>query len=176
MDSHPGKIARQRIFWLMVLVLVGFISAMIMEQYAFQLQAVVALVFFIPLLSGSGGNAGTQSSTVVIRGLSTGEIEMRDLLKVLRKEMATGIFLGVGMGILAAIRAVILNKDYLLAVTVGIAMIVTVLVATTLGAVLPIMFKKLKLDPALMSGPVITSIVDIVSIFVYLQIAVYMFR
>lgn len=176
MGSHPGLIAKQRILWLLVLVVMGFFSGMIMEKYAFQLQAVVALVFFIPLLCDSGGNAGTQSSTVIIRGLATGEIRMKDVFRILNKELFAGLLVGLAMGILAAVRAISMNKDPLLAVTVGLAMIVTVLVATTMGAMLPLLFKKMKLDPALMSGPFITSIVDIVSLFVYFSIAVFIFK
>lgn len=176
MSSKPAAIARKRIFWLMVLVIMGFVSGMVIESYAAQLEAVVALAFFIPLLCGSGGNAGTQSSTVVIRGLATGEIEIKDVLRVMRKELAAGIIVGLAMGGLAAARAIIMNRSLLLAATVSIAMIVTVLVATTLGGVLPIFFKKLKLDPALMSGPFISSVVDIISLFVYLHIAFLIFR
>ena len=174
-ESHPGLIAKQRIIWLLVLVVMGFVSGMIMERYAFQLEAVVALAFFIPLLCDSGGNAGTQSSTVVIRGLATGEIKLKDVFKVLKKELSSGLLVGLAMGVLAGVRAIVLNKDPLLAVTVGAAMIVTVFVATTLGGMLPLLFKKMKLDPALMSGPFITSIVDLVSLFVYFNIAVFVF-
>jgi magnesium transporter len=176
MGSKSTTIAKQRILWLMVLVAMGFVSGWVMERYAFQLEAVVSLVFFIPLLCDSGGNAGTQSSTVVIRGLATGEIEMSEIFKVFWKELRTGLLVGLAMGCLAAIRAIVMNKDPLLAITVGLAMIATVIVATTLGAVLPIMFKKMKFDPALMSGPFITSIVDIVSLFVYLHLAMIIFN
>lgn len=176
MGSHPGLIAKQRIVWLLVLVVMGFFSGIIMEKYAFQLQAVVALAFFIPLLCDSGGNAGTQSSTVIIRGLATGEIKMKDVFRILKKELCVGLFVGLAMGALAGVRAIIMNRDPLLAVTVGLAMIATVIVATTLGAMLPLLFRKMKLDPALMSGPFITSIVDIVSLFMYLNIAVWIFR
>ncbi|MDD5455229.1 MAG: magnesium transporter [Candidatus Ratteibacteria bacterium] len=176
MGSHPRLIAKQRIMWLLVLVAMGFISGMIMERHAYQLQAVIALAFFIPLLSGSGGNAGTQSSTVIIRGLATGEIHIKDILKIFFKELSIGGMVGIAMGILAALRALVLNKDMLLALTVGSAMIATVIVATTLGALLPLLFKKMKLDPALMSGPFIASIVDIVSLLVYFRIAVLVFQ
>lgn len=174
--SKAPMIAKHRILWLLVLVVMGFFSGMVIEKYAFQLQAVVALAFFIPLLCGSSGNAGTQSSTVIIRGLATGEIKTKDVLKVFRKELSIGLLVGAAMGVFAGARAIIMNKDPLLALTVGVAMIVAVIVATTLGAMLPLLFKRMKLDPALMSGPFITSIVDIVSLFVYFQIAVFMFK
>jgi magnesium transporter len=101
---------------------------------------------------------------------------MKDLLKVFQKELVIGMIVGFAMAVLAGIRAIIMNKNPLLAVTVGLAMIATVIVGTTLGAVLPLVFKKMKLDPALMSGPFITSIVDIVSLVIYFQIAALMFR
>jgi magnesium transporter len=175
MSSHPRSIAKQRIMWLLVLDAMGFVSGMVIQTYSYQLQTVIALAFFIPLLSGSGGNAGTQSSTVIIRGLATGEIEIKDIFKIFLKELSIGGIVGVAMGILAAFRALVLNKDPLLAITVGSAMIATVVVATTLGAVLPLLFKKMKLDPALMSGPFIASIVDIVSLLVYFRIALIVF-
>jgi len=176
MGSGPFLIAKQRILWLLLLVAVGFLSGWVMERYTLQLQTVVALVFFIPLLMGTGGNAGTQSSTIVIRGLATGEINMKDLLKVFKKEFFTGLLIGIVMGVLASIRALIMHRNPLLGLTVGMAMVVTVILATSLGAVLPLFFKKLKLDPALMSAPFITSIVDVVSILIYLQIAVLVLK
>lgn len=176
MSSRAPTLAKHRIFWLLILVIMGFFSGMVIEKYSFQLQTVVALAFFIPLLCGSGGNAGTQSSTVIIRGLATGEVKIRDVFKVFRKEILTSLLVGVAMGLLAAARAIVMNKDLLLAVTVGLTMVVTVIVATTLGAMLPLLFKKMKLDPALMSGPFISSIVDIVTLFVYFQIAILVFK
>ncbi len=176
MGSRPGAISKHRILWLLVLVFVGFISGIIIEKYSFKIEAVVALSFFIPLLCGSGGNAGTQSSTVVIRGLATGEIEMKDIFKIFKKELVIGLIVGLSMSALGALRALMVNKDPRLALTVGCAMIFTVVVGTTAGAILPLIFKKLKLDPALMSGPFITSIVDIVCLLAYFQFAVLIFR
>ncbi len=176
MNSGSFSIAKQRIMWLFILVLVGFISGWVMQRHAFQIQSMVALAFFIPVLLGSGGNAGTQSSTVIIRGMATGEIKMKDILKIFRKELLTGLIMGVAMGVLAAIRALIMNKSPLLGLTVGIAMVGTVMLATILGALLPLLFKKMKLDPALMSGPFIASILDVIAIFLYLQIATFLFK
>ncbi len=175
LNASPWHIARQRVMWLSILVAVGLVSGWVMQLYEFQLQSVVALAFFIPLLCGSGGNAGTQSSTVVIRGLATGEIKLKNLGNVFIKEGLTGVLMGCVMGVFAAIRAVFVNRDPLLGVTVGLTMVITVMLATTLGALLPLIFKKFKLDPALMSGPFISSIVDVVSIFIYLQLASMIF-
>lgn len=175
MKSNSFQMAKQRAIWLMILIFVGFISAWVLEFNSAHLKAVVALSFFIPLLLGAGGNAGTQSSTVVIRGLAMGNIKLDDVLAVIAKELGVGIIVGTFMGLLVCLRALWLDHDPKVGVTVGMAMVLTVSLATTLGAGLPILFKKLKLDPALMSGPFITSIVDIVSLFVYFRIATFVF-
>jgi len=175
MKSLPVHLARQRTVWLLILIFVGFISAFVIEKNALQLETVVSLSFFIPLLLGAGGNVGTQSSTVVIRGLATSEIKIEDVFKVMRKEVTIGIFVGTFMAVLGSIMASLLGKDPRLGITVGLSMIVTVILATFLGGTLPILFKKLKLDPALMSGPFITSIVDVVSLIIYFKIATIIF-
>ena len=175
MKSNSFQMARQRVVWLLLLVIVGFISAWVLETNSFHLKAVVALSFFIPLLLGASGNAGTQSSTVVIRGLATGNIKIDDLITVMKKEIGVGAIVGAFMAALVSLRAVWLDQDPKVGLTVGLAMILTVMLATTLGALLPILFKRLKLDPALMSGPFITSIVDIVSLLIYFRIATLVF-
>jgi magnesium transporter len=169
------SIAKQRFLWLLILVFVGFISAWVLEKNSVQLESVVALTFFIPLLLGAGGNAGTQSSTVVIRGMAMGDIEMKDVGQVFLKELFVGVIVGGLMAALVSIRALILEKDPKLGITVGCAMVATVMLATTLGALLPMLFKRMKLDPALMSGPFITSIVDIVSLLIYFKVALMVF-
>ncbi len=175
MKSNVFQMARQRMPWLLILIFVGFISAWVLEVNSVHLKAVIALSFFVPLLLGAGGNAGTQSSTIVIRGLATGSIKIEDVLQVIKKEMIVGVVVGAFMAAMVSLRAVWLDQDPKVGITVGFAMIITVTLATTLGAFLPILFKKLKLDPALMSGPFITSIVDIVSLFVYFRIATLIF-
>jgi len=175
MKSNTFQMAQQRILWLSILIFVGFISAWVLEINSMHLQTVVALSFFIPLLLGAGGNAGTQSSTVVIRGLATGGIKMEDLSQVIKKEFGVGIIVGTFMAVIVSLGASWLGQNPKIGITVGLAMVITVILATTLGALLPITFKKMKLDPALMSGPFITSIVDIVSLFVYFRIATFIF-
>ncbi|MCA9408273.1 MAG: magnesium transporter [Candidatus Omnitrophica bacterium] len=175
MKANPFNVARQRAFWLLFLIIVGSVSAFILQKNTYLLETVVALSFFTPLLLGAGGNAGTQSSTVVIRGLAVGEIEMEDVFKVIKKEMSVGICVGTFMALVASVMASWLDKDPRLGFTVGMAMIFNVTLATSLGAFLPILFKKFKLDPALMSGPFITCIVDVVSLIVYFKIATIIF-
>ncbi|MCK5215978.1 MAG: magnesium transporter [Candidatus Omnitrophica bacterium] len=175
MSANFFRVARQRAFWLLILIFVGFITAWVLKQNSVMLETVVALSFFIPLLLGSGGNAGTQSSTVVIRGLATGDIKMDDLMTVVRKELIVGVIMGASLGSIVTLRALWLEKDIRLGIVVGLAMIATIILGTVLGALLPILFKKMKLDPALMSGPFITSIVDVVSLMIYFRIAFMVF-
>jgi magnesium transporter len=178
LSSNPFLLAKQRIIWLLLLVLVGFISGFIMQLKHEVLESVIALAFFLPLLSGSAGNAGTQSSTVIIRGLATGELELKDVWRIMLKEMATGLIIGLALGLASGLRAIIsdTHHDIRLALTVGISMLFVVTLATILGALFPVFFKKLKLDPALMSAPFIASIIDIFSIFIYLSLAEMIFR
>ncbi|HQO58235.1 MAG TPA: magnesium transporter [Candidatus Omnitrophota bacterium] len=169
-------VAKQRVIWLLLLVFVGFVSAWILQQNAEIIERVVALSFFTTLLLGAGGNAGTQSSTVVIRGMATGNINLNDLLEVIRKELGVGVLMGAVLAVLVSLRALfITHGDPKLGITVGVAMIANVCLATTLGAVLPMLFKKINLDPALMSGPFISSIVDVFSLLIYFRIATWVF-
>jgi magnesium transporter len=169
------RIARERITWLLILVVTGLVTSTLMQHYRGYLDQAVVLVIFIPLLMGSGGNAGSQTTAVIIRGLSTGEIEMRDVWRVVFKEMRVGLLVGLALGLCAAGRALLVpangGSPIRLGLTVGLAMIATVTLAKTLGAVLPILFKKVRLDPALMSAPFITSIVDVVTVVGYFLLA-----
>lgn len=172
MSSTPLTLAKHRIIWLLILVVTGFISGTIMEEFSFALKNVVSLAFFIPLLMGSGGNAGTQAASVVVRGLAIGEVKLGDIWRVVKKEFLIGITVGTALGILALLRALILQKSSLLGITVGLSMIATVTVATCLGAILPIICEKLGFDPAVVSGPLITTVVDISSLLIYFGIAI----
>jgi len=171
MSTTPLSVARHRMTWLLILVVTGFISGTIMEEFSFALKNVVSLAFFIPLLMGSGGNAGTQAASVVVRGLAIGEVKLGDIWRVVKKEFLIGITVGTALGILALLRALILQKSSLLGITVGLSMIATVTVATCLGAILPIICEKSGLDPAVVSGPLITTVVDISSLLIYFGIA-----
>lgn len=171
MSTTPLSAAKHRITWLLILVVTGFISGTIMEESSFALKNVVSLAFFIPLLMGSGGNAGTQAASVVVRGLAIGEVKLGDIWRVVKKEFLIGISVGTVLGILALLRALILQKSSLLGITVGLSMVVTVTVATCLGAILPIICEKLGFDPAVVSGPLITTVVDISSLLIYFGIA-----
>jgi len=173
-SAKPSSIAKHRVTWLLILVVTGFISGGILENFSFALKRVIALSFFIPLLMDSAGNAGTQAATVMVRGLAVGEIRIGDIWRVARKELAVGTMLGIVLGALALARALVLQKSPLLGLTVGISMLATVTVSTCLGSILPLICKRLGADPAIVSGPLITTVVDITSLLIYFEIARYL--
>jgi len=151
-SAKPSSIAKHRVTWLLILVVTGFISGGILENFSFALKRVIALSFFIPLLMDSAGNAGTQAATVMVRGLAVGEIRIGDIWRVARKELAVGTMLGIVLGALALARALVLQKSPLLGLTVGISMLATVTVSTCLGSILPLICKRLGADPAIVSA------------------------
>jgi magnesium transporter len=171
LPTNPFSLARQRVVWLILLAAVGFISGTIIHRYESMITSVFALAIFIPVINASGGNAGTQASTVIIRGLATGEVSLSDSLKIFWKEIVVGFSIGVVVAIVGGLRGYLLENNLKLAITVGMAMISVVTLATVLGAVLPLVFKKLRLDPAVVSGPFIASVLDVVALLIYLEIA-----
>ena len=165
------EIARQRIAWLLMLVVVGCISGLIMRQNREVLEMYVALMFFIPLMCGSGGNAGCQATIVVVRGLATGEIMTTDVLQVFRKELLVGLVIGLTLAVITGGLSFLMERHFALSLTLALAMFCTVLVAKIAGCLLPILFNAIGVDPAHMSAPLITTIVDIGSLLLYLQLA-----
>ena len=166
------SLAKHRILWLLVLMISGMITGGILGQYEAAFAAMPLLVTFIPMLTDTGGNAGSQSSTPVIRGMAVGEIQLKDFAKVFWKELRVSMLVGV---VLSAVNFVRLNITYpgnqMVALTVALALFVTVLLAKTVGGVLPMVAKLCHADPAIMAAPLITTIVDAISLVVYFRIA-----
>ena len=166
------SLAKNRIVWLLVLMVSSMVTGGILGKYEVAFAAVPLLVTFIPMLTDTGGNAGSQSSTMIIRGMAVGEIEMGDFLRVLWKELRVSILVGV---ILSAVNFVRLQIQYpgntMVSFTVAGAMLVTVVMAKTIGSMLPILAKRLHVDPTIMAAPLITTIVDAVSLVVYFTLA-----
>ena len=173
LSASPLALARQRFTWLMVLVVAAFLSGFVLEHFSEVLTTVVPLAFFIPLLCGSGGNAGTQTTTVIIRGLATGELSLGDAFRVTRKETVVGLLVGLAMGVLAGGRAWFVNGDLRLCLTVGLAMVAAVVAAKSIGGLLPMALKRLGFDPALMSAPLITTILDSLTLTIYFTLAAH---
>lgn len=170
-ETSVFKHAKNRIVWLLILMLSAAITGGIITNYENAFAAVPLLVAFIPMIMGTGGNCGSQSSTLIIRGLATDEIELKDVFKVLWKEFRVSIIVGVVLAFVNGIRIMIQYDDLQLAIVIGLTLIATVALAKALGCLLPLAAKKLKLDPAIMAAPLITTLVDIFSILVYFQIA-----
>lgn len=165
-------LAKNRIVWLLVLMVSGTVSSAIIGGYESVLQSVVILSSFIPILMDTGGNAGSQASTLIIRGMALGEIETTDVLKVIWKELRVGIVCGLALGTVNFIRLTILrHSGFWVNITVSLSMMMVVVVAKTVGCVLPIIAKKLKFDPAIMAGPLITTVVDAIALVIFFQFA-----
>ena len=167
------ELAKNRITWLLVLMISSMLTGGILTKYEKAFEALPLLVSFVPMLTDTGGNAGSQSSTMIIRGMTIGEIASSDILKVIWKETRVSVIVGLILGAVNFIRLILQYPGQpLVALTVVFALFATVLVAKVIGGMLPIIAKRLKLDPAIMAAPLITTIVDAVSLVIYFQIAV----
>ena len=164
-------VARKRVVWLFILLLTNSITASIINSQEDILQQVVALAAFIPLLTGTGGNVGAQSSTVVIRGLNTEEINALGPGQVVWREARAGILLGMILGTIATGWAYWLQGNFYVAICVGVSLVAIALLASVAGSALPFLFRSLNLDPALMSAPFITTAVDVLGVLIYFNIA-----
>lgn len=175
MNMRPVALARKRIVWLVVLMFSATISQLITDSNSALTAQFTILVGVMPMLMSTGGNAGGQSSALVIRGLTLGDIGFDDLLKVIWKEIRVGFLVGATLGFLNFIRIMVFSQDMKLAVTVGTTLIGTTMMAALMGGILPIIAKKLKLDPAIMASPLITTITDATTLLIFFTIATYIF-
>ncbi len=167
------ELAKNRITWLLVLMISSMLTGGILTRYEDAFQVMPLLVSFVPMLTDTGGNAGSQSSTMIIRGMTIGEVASSDIFKVIWKEARVSVIVGLILGLVNFIRLVIQYPGQpLVALTVVLALFATVFLAKVIGGILPILAKRLKLDPAIMAAPLITTIVDAVSLVIYFQIAV----
>lgn len=163
-------VARKRVLWLMILLGTNTITSTIIRSQSSLLQEVVALAAFIPLLTGTGGNVGAQSSTVVIRGLNTEELNDLGAMQVVIREGLAGLMLGSFLGLMATVYFS-LTEDFVVAMSVGISLVAISVLASIAGSSLPFLFRSLGLDPALMSAPFITTAVDVLGVLIYFNIA-----
>lgn len=171
------KHARNRIVWLILLMLTSIITGGILNNYESAFVSLPILVSFVPLLMDTGGNCGSQTSTLVIRGFSQDEIKLKDFLKVWWKEIRVALIVGIALALVNTVRILLqygLDQGKL-ALVVGLTLILVVMLAKSLGCILPMLAKKLKLDPAIMASPLITTVVDSCSVFVYFKLAVLIF-
>ncbi len=169
-EAGVGLLFRSRFWWLLILVFVNLISSGIIAGFEETLEAAIGLAFFIPLLIDSGGNAGAQSAMMMVRAISIGDVQMDEWFKAFLREIAIGLFLGLSLGF-ASFFLGVFRAEVMIGVVVGLAMLVIIFAANLIGVLLPFLLTTLNLDPAVASGPLITSIVDACGLLIYFSIA-----
>jgi magnesium transporter len=162
---------KKRIIWLVLMLAINGFTGVIIMGHKKLLESVIVLSAFIPILIGSGGNAGSQSATVVIRGLAIGEIALKDALRILGRESGIGVGLGILLGFVATGFSYWLQGDWMVASVVGLSFLVVIIIATALGTFLPLIVKRIGLDPALIATPLITTTIDVTALLLYFWIA-----
>ena len=171
LDTGVLTVTRKRVGWLLLLFLTETLTGSVLRHFEVELQSVVALAFFVPLLIGTGGNAGSQTTSTIIRALAVGDIDLEDALGTFWHEIRIGLLLGIAMAGIAYVRALTWGSSPALALTVSLAIFAIVLWANGLGSVLPLLAAKLRIDPTVVSGPVMSTLVDATGLFIYLTIA-----
>ncbi|MBE6773778.1 MAG: magnesium transporter [Clostridia bacterium] len=171
------SLAKNRIGWLLILMIASTFTGQIIEGFEAQLAAIAGLTACIPMLMGTGGNSGNQSSTLIIRGLALGEVKIKDYFRILWKEIRVSLMVGIALAVANVARMLIVRALTGNDTTNGVIMVVSlsvaavVIVSKTIGCSLPIVAKLLRLDPALMAGPLITTLVDTISLIIYFALA-----
>ena len=168
------KHVKNRMFWLMFLMLSSTITGLITDSFELQIATIPLLVSFMPTLMGTGGNCGSQSSTMIIRGLSVDEIQLKDFFKVIFKEFRIALVCSIILAVVNGLRIYLMYKDLQIAIVVSVSLIATVIVSKLIGCSLPMLAKRLKIDPTIMATPIISTCVDASSMFIYFSIATKM--
>jgi magnesium transporter len=169
--ASPWHLWRKRIIWLLVLFVAEAYTGTVLRAFEDEMEAVVALAFFIPLLIGTGGNTGTQITTTLVRAMGTGQVRFRDLPAVVAKEMSTGALIAVAMAIAAMIRAFTLGVGPQIALTVTLTVAAIVVWSALVSSILPLVLKQIRIDPAVVSAPMISTIVDGTGLMIYFVVA-----
>ncbi|MCC5812277.1 MAG: magnesium transporter [Ectothiorhodospiraceae bacterium] len=169
-DATPGLLYRKRVGWLVALVFINIFSGAAIAIYESTIEAVIALVFFLPMIVASGGNAGAQASTLMVRALAIGDVTLSDWGRLLGKELSVGIALGITMGVAVSFIGLWRGGPEV-AIVVALAMALVVLMGSLVGLLMPLILSRLKLDPATSSVPLITCIADIAGILIYFSVA-----
>ncbi len=165
------SVLRKRGGWLILLFVEEMFTGTALREYQRLLEASTALMFFVPLIISSGGNSGSQSATLITRGLAVGDIELRDVLRVLRRELGQGLLLGGFLGGVGLLRALMWHSGLDMAIVVALTLLTVILAGTVLGAMLPLLLRRIGFDPAVASSPFVASLVDVLGIVTYFSIA-----
>lgn len=165
------SLAKNRVLWLMILMLSAMVTGSILGKYEAAFISLPVLVTFIPMLTDTGGNTGSQSSTLVIRGMALNELSLKDVGRILRKELAVSALVGLALASANFLRIILTHPgSYTMAVAVSLALYATVIIAATIGSMLPLAARALKADPAIMAAPVVTTLVDALALLIYFKI------
>lgn len=170
-DTRAFVAAYRRLPWLVLLLFIGLVSGRIISSYSETLQKVVALAFFMPMISGMTGNTGTQSLAVVVRGLISNDIDKKVIVKLILRELGVGLIIGVSCAVLISVIAYIWQGSFILGIVVGSSLFLTLIIGTLAGTIIPLILYHFKIDPAVASGPLITTLNDIFSLITYFGIA-----
>ena len=170
-DNPILRVVRKRIGWLLLLFVAGTLTSAVLHKFESELAAVVALAFFIPLLIGTGGNAGAQTVMTVIRSLALGEVGVRHAWRVVAREATTGILVGLLVAPIAFVQALFWGVQVSLAMTVAVTMLAICVWSTAVGSLIPILAQRFGVDPAVLSAPLITTLVDATGLIIYFTIA-----
>ena len=175
LKTTPWILAKNRIIWLTVLMLADTVAAVVIRQYEEAFQAIPLLISFMPMLIDTGGNAGSQSATMIIRGMAIGEINVRHFFKVIWKELQVGLFVGLVLGAINFIRLSIqFPGNTMIILTIVLSVYIIVVLSKIIGAILPMLAKVCHMDPAVMATPLITTIIDALGLVIYFQLAVFL--
>lgn len=170
-DTKAGVAAYRRLPWLILLLFIGVVSGSIISTYEDILTKVVALSFFMPMISGMTGNTGTQSLAVIVRGLISNSINKKVVTRIILRELTVGLIIGLTCGIIITLIAFIWQGDPILGFVVGCSLFFTLIIGTLSGTIIPLILYRFNIDPAVASGPLITTLNDIFSLFIYFGIA-----
>lgn len=175
-DTSVFTHAKNRIPWLLILMFTSIITGTVITKYENAFAAIPLLVSFIPMLMDTGGNCGSQSSTLIIRGIALSQIRFKDIFRVIFKEFRISLIVGAVLAVTNGVRIMIQYDDLNLALVIALSLIGTVIIAKLIGCMLPLLASKVNLDPAIMASPLITTLVDIFSILIYFNIATSLFN
>ncbi len=171
LQASPALLWRKRVLWLLALFVAEAYTGTVLRYFEEDLSAVVALTFFVPLLIGTGGNVGSQIVTTLVRAMAVDEVRLSDVFRVVRKETATGFLLAAVLAAVALVRALVLDVGYDVATVVAVTVAAIVMWASLVGAVLPLVLRRLRIDPAVVSAPFLTTLVDGTGLLIYCGIA-----
>ncbi len=171
LDTSIWSITRKRIGWLLLLFFTATLTGWVMDSFQSELQTMVALAIFIPMLIGTGGNAGSQTTATIIRALAVNDIDLDDAWRVWLHEVGIGLILGLCMGLIGYLLALTWVSNASMAITVGTSVFSIILWSTGAGSLLPLLATRLKIDPTVVSGPVMSTLVDATGLFIYFNIA-----